>query len=88
MKPPQGHTEIRKDDFLIMENRLLLRGAEAIWDLIQEQGVSRAELARRLNRTPSRITQILSGEHNMRLRTLADVGYVLDHEFLITPKPL
>lgn len=88
MKPPPGHTEIRKNDFLIIEGRLILRTAEIIHELMDSQAVRRAELARRLNRAPSRVSQVLSGEHNMRLRTLADIGYVLDHEFDIVPRAL
>lgn len=50
--------------------------------LLEHANVSRAELARRLNWKPSRVTKVLSGEDNLTLRTLIrlldELGYDFD----------
>jgi transcriptional regulator with XRE-family HTH domain len=66
---------------LLAQERLILEATEAIVALLEETGVSRQELAKRLGKSKSFVSQILSGERNMTLRTLADVGYALGHPF-------
>lgn len=87
LKPPAGRDDIRSDDYLILEHRLLEHVSEVIQHAMEAQGVDRAELARRLDRSPARVTQVLGG-HNMRLRTVADFFYALDYEVNLTLKPL
>jgi transcriptional regulator with XRE-family HTH domain len=41
-------------------------------------GVNRAELARAMDVSPGRVSQILSGDDNITLRTLASVCVALD----------
>lgn len=57
---------------------LLASVAERIWFLMQKQGVSKAELAKRLGCSKAHVTGLLSGGRNMTLRTLADISYALD----------
>jgi len=57
---------------------LLLDAAEQISILMQRQGVTRTELARRIGKSKGFVTQILNGQHNMTLRTLADLAWALD----------
>jgi predicted XRE-type DNA-binding protein len=47
--------------------------SEAIGDAIERAGLSRVELAERLGCTKGYISQVLSGERNMTLNTLADL---------------
>lgn len=49
--------------------------------LLEHTKVSRAELARKLGWTPSRVTKVLSGEDNLTLRTLVRFLSVLDYDF-------
>jgi transcriptional regulator with XRE-family HTH domain len=70
---------------LVAQEALILDATEAIVSLLEEKGVSRQELAKRLGKSKSFVTQILSGERNMTLRTLADVGYALGHTFSLAP---
>ena len=67
------------------ENRRLLSEEELILDVtiklceaIDSQGVARAALAERLGKSPSFVTQILSGGRNLTLRTIADVADALE----------
>ena len=51
--------------------------ARAIAKAMKDAGVTRAELSRRLGVTRSSITQMLAGDRNLTLATLADVGTAL-----------
>lgn len=48
--------------------------------LMRLKGVSRSELARRLNTSRSNITQLLNGDRNMTLATLENVMMALGVE--------
>lgn len=61
----------------IEQQLLLLDAAELISRLMQENGVSRTELAQRIGKSKGFVTQVLSGHHNMTLRTLADLAGAL-----------
>lgn len=56
---------------------LVTDAAELVARLMQEQGVNKAELARRLGKSRSWVTQLLSGQANMTIRTFAEVAYQL-----------
>lgn len=58
---------------LLDQERLILQATERILDLMQQQNVTRTELAQRLGKSKSWISQMLAGEANFTLRTLADV---------------
>lgn len=65
---------------LLSIESLVAEAAELIARLMAEQNVSKAELARRLNKSRSWVTQLLSGKANMTIRTLAEVAHVLEAE--------
>jgi transcriptional regulator with XRE-family HTH domain len=48
---------------------------------MKERGITKRELAQRLDVTPGRVSQILSGDENLTLRTLASVCAALDAHF-------
>jgi|ERR1039458_3851083 transcriptional regulator with XRE-family HTH domain len=77
---PKRHKEPEYERLLAQE-RLILDATEAIVGLLEEEKVSRQELARRLGKSKGFVSQLLSGERNMTLRTLADLGYVLGRRF-------
>lgn len=58
--------------------RLVMQATEAIASLLEEQGVSRAELARRIGKSPAFVTKLLRGDNNFTLRTLSDVFFALN----------
>jgi len=59
---------------------LVTEAGEFIARLMEQQGVSKAELARRLGRSRAYVTRLLSGSANMTVRTLAEVAYALGAE--------
>jgi transcriptional regulator with XRE-family HTH domain len=63
------------------QERSKLEATELICDIMQRQGVSRTELAKRLGKTKGYVTQLLDGSANMTIATLSDVLTVLGHEF-------
>jgi plasmid maintenance system antidote protein VapI len=53
---------------------------EVIW-FMSEHKVSRADLAQSMGVSPGRVSQILSGDENLTLRTLSSVVAALGAEF-------
>jgi transcriptional regulator with XRE-family HTH domain len=76
----------KKTDYerLVAQEALILDATETIVGLLEEQGISRRELATRLGKSKGFVSQLLSGERNMTLRTLADLGYVLGYRFSLS----
>jgi predicted transcriptional regulator len=67
---------------------LIFEVTEAISQAMKEKGVNKAELSRLANVSKSNITQLLSGDHNMRLTTVADLLYALDSKLAVSAVPL
>ena len=57
--------------------RLMVGINEQIVERIQEQGLTRAELAQRMNVDKAQITRMLNGPHNMTLKTLVSAASAL-----------
>ena len=69
---------------LLREEELILDVTEAVSAAMQEAGISKAQLAKRMGRTKGFITQLLSGGRNLTLRTLADIADALEARVTIT----
>ncbi len=80
-----GSPEFRK---LYAIEGLVAEAGEFIARLLEEQRVSKAELARRLGKSRPYITQMLSGSTNLTVRTLAEVAYTLGVEVKLEAVPL
>jgi transcriptional regulator with XRE-family HTH domain len=72
---------------LLSVEALAAEASEVIAKLMAEQNVSKADLARRLNKSRAWVTQLLSGKANMTVRTLAEVAYTLDAEVKLQSQP-
>ena len=72
---------------LLSIEALVAEASEAIAKLMAEQNVSKADLARRLNKSRAWVTQLLSGKANMTIRTLAEVAYTLGAEVKLHAQP-
>ncbi len=59
------------------QERLILEVTELIERLMRQQGVSKAQLAKKLGKSKGYITQLLDGRTNMTLRTMSDVLFAL-----------
>jgi len=62
---------------LLAQEKYILDVSEKIWESLERQNISKADLATRLGKSKSHVTQLLNGSRNMTLRTLADIAYAL-----------
>ena len=63
---------------LLNQENLILEVTEALCFTMKLRGLSRAEVAKRLAKSKGFVSQLLNGDRNMTLRTLADFLDVLD----------
>ena len=79
MKKTQHEVLMEDPEFrrLLSVESLAAEASEVIARLMAEQNLSKADLARRLNKSRAWVTQLLSGKANMTVRTLAEVAHTL-----------
>jgi transcriptional regulator with XRE-family HTH domain len=66
----------------------VVRGASAVIQaLMDAQGVTKADLARRVGKSRAYVTQSLSGDRNMTLRTFAGLADALDADVVLAARP-
>jgi len=61
----------------LIRQELIVSVTEQLWEAMQTANLSKADLARALNKSKPHVTQLLSGERNMTLSTLADLAAAL-----------
>ena len=64
-------------DRLVRQEELILDVTETLTQALEAGGVTRAELARRLGRSPGFVSQVFGGGRNLTLRTIADIAAAL-----------
>jgi len=67
----QSSTESRR---LLNQEKLILEVTEALSEAIEERGLTRSEVAKRLGKTKGFVSQLLAGGRNLTLRTVADIA--------------
>ena len=67
--------------------RIVQGASEVIRALMESQGVSKAELARRVGKSRAYVTQSLGGDRNMTLGTLARFADALNADAMVDLKP-
>ncbi len=73
---------------LFQQERVILETAILIRRLLKERGLTKADLAAKLGRSKSFVTQLLNGHANMTLRTLSDIMCVLNRSLSVSAQPL
>ncbi|MEN6356633.1 MAG: helix-turn-helix transcriptional regulator [Armatimonadota bacterium] len=65
------------------------RLTDCIYDIMQEQGLNNSQLAQKLGRSRAWVGKMLSGDHNMTIKTAVTVFHELGHtlDFAVSPKP-
>lgn len=58
----------------LARQELIVSVTEQIWAALEEAGMTKADLARTLEKSKSHVTQLLGGQRNMTLSTLADIS--------------
>jgi antitoxin component HigA of HigAB toxin-antitoxin module len=70
------------------QERLLVDATELLSTVMEKTGTKRAELAQRLKKSKAYVTQILRGNQNLTLKTLADAFFALNHRLLVVAEPM
>ena len=85
-------SEILQDDIesknLYYQERLILEVTETIAKLMHKHDVSKSQLAEKLGKGRSYVTQLLDGTSNMTLRTISDVFVALESMIIPAAGPL
>jgi transcriptional regulator with XRE-family HTH domain len=68
--------------------RLATEITELICSLMEEQGVSRAELSRRLGKSRPFVTKLLRDGTNMTTKTISDIFFALGRSARVVDRPL
>lgn len=58
--------------------RLILAATEMILELMENEGLTRVELAKKVGKSKGHISQLLNGKRNMTLKTLAEISFALN----------
>lgn len=69
------------------EELLIAKVSALLEDAMEEQGITRSELADRLGIRRSGVTKMLTGDRNMTLRTLARAAFHLGQELQVSRAP-
>lgn len=72
-------------DIGILEESALATAQATICKVMKESGVSQSEMARRLERDRSFVSRILSGNHNLTIKTMARTLAVCGYEVKFQP---
>lgn len=67
---------------------LIYNTSELVFQMLLDSGVTQAELARRMNVSAASVNQMLSGERNLTLRSLANIADALDQSIEISARPI
>lgn len=65
---------------MICQEKLILEVTESVFEAMEREGKSKADLAISMGRSNAYISQLLNGSRNMTLRTLADISFALGIE--------
>lgn len=72
--------------FALRQERLILQVTQALWEALVDAEVSQSDLAKRLAKSQSFVSQILAGGRNLTLRTVSDVVTALECEIEVRVK--
>lgn len=72
---------------LYQEEKLLVDVTELLAEVMDKKKMNRTELARAIGKSKAFVTQVLSGNHNMTLRTVADLFGAMRHDAIIQAVP-
>lgn len=74
---------------ILPENRIFVRKNLAISEQVEalrkEKGWTQKELARNLGKTESEVSRLLSGFHNLTLKSIAKLEAELGNDIIVTP---
>jgi plasmid maintenance system antidote protein VapI len=66
-------TQCPKEMRLFQQERTILEATELICEMMESEDLNRSDLAKRLGKSKSHVSQLLDGKKNMTLRTISDM---------------
>lgn len=78
----------RRVTALVEEEALVQSVGNVLADALKEKGISRATLAKRMHVSGPNVTQILRGDNNLKLKTVARLAYALGMRMVVELEPL
>jgi len=72
-----------KDDVDFLTEKAILDFTEQVVSRMEENGITRAELARRLNVSKVFITKLLNGNPNLTIKTMVSLARILDRDLKV-----
>lgn len=73
----QWEKDSAENQRLVAEEELIVDVTEQIWEILDHKDISKSSLADALGKSRAYVSQILDGNRNMTLRTLADIALAL-----------
>jgi len=64
---------------MMAQEKFILSATESICGIMNKNQITRSDLAKNLGKTKGYVTQVLSGNRNITLRTLADIIHCLGY---------
>jgi len=80
---PKDKQFTKAEKRLFKRQELVYNVTEDILVALEDMGLTKKQLASRLGKSPSFVTQILSGARNMTLGTLSDICFAIDAKPII-----
>ena len=74
------HLSTDEETRAFASDALLLHASQAVLEAMNAANMNRAQLAAAIGKSKSHVSQVLSGERNMTLRTLADLLWACEQE--------
>ena len=71
----------KENEKLYYETGILVEVCEELYRLMDKNGYKNKDIAKKLNVSPSQVSQWLSGSTNMQLKTVADILFAMDLKF-------
>ncbi|HVJ04494.1 MAG TPA: hypothetical protein VM578_02350 [Candidatus Saccharimonadales bacterium] len=71
---------LSENEALFQQEALIVEVTELISSIMEENDITKAQLARKLKKSKAFVTQCLSGEQNLTLRTVADFFTALQYQ--------
>lgn len=72
-----------RTDRLVARESLVMNVTEDLLVALEDQGISQKELARRLGKSKSFVSQVLSGARNMTLATLSNFAHAMGYTVVV-----
>ena len=76
--------DLTEDQFLFAQEEIIFNVTEDILLAMEKLDISKSELANRLNKSKSYVSQLLNGTRNMTLRTFSDICLSLGIDYKVS----